>query len=145
MLALLQRVSHANVVVDGHEIARIHQGLLVLVGVQPHDDDALCIRMAEKILAYRCFADAAGKMNLNVREVAGGVLMVPQFTLAADTRKGLRPSFTSAAPPQQGADCFHLLVNTIREHYVAIEVGQFQADMKVSLCNDGPVTFLLEL
>ena len=145
MLALLQRVTHANVAVDNVEIARIQQGLLVLVGVQQQDDDATGLRMAEKILAYRCFADSAGKMNLSVQDIAGGVLMVPQFTLAADTRKGLRPSFSSAAAPQHGADCFHHLVNSMRERYQAIEVGQFQADMQVTLCNDGPVTFLLEL
>ncbi|MEX1213786.1 D-aminoacyl-tRNA deacylase [Saccharospirillum sp.] len=144
MKALIQRVTQAQVTVDTVVIGAIDQGLLVLVGVDPGDAAPNIEKMAHRLLNYRVFADADGRMNLNVRQVMGGVLLVPQFTLSADTRKGLRPSFTSAASPEQGLSVFTALVDTIKQQYEGVETGQFGADMQVSLTNDGPVTFLLE-
>ncbi|MEX2321435.1 MAG: D-aminoacyl-tRNA deacylase [Saccharospirillum sp.] len=144
MKALIQRVTQAQVTVDTVVIGAIDQGLLVLVGVDPCDAAPNIEKMAHRLLNYRVFADADGRMNLNVRQVGGGVLLVPQFTLSADTRKGLRPSFTSAASPEQGLSVFTALVDTIKQQYEGVETGQFGADMQVSLTNDGPVTFLLE-
>ncbi|HWJ37056.1 MAG TPA: D-aminoacyl-tRNA deacylase [Steroidobacteraceae bacterium] len=144
MIALLQRVLEASVRVDGSIIGSIGPGLLVLIGVRPTDtpDDAL--RLLDRLLRYRIFGDEHGKMNLDLRQIEGELLLVPQFTLAADTRSGLRPSFTSAAPPEQARDLFEALVAAAREQHPKVESGRFGADMQVSLINNGPVTFWLE-
>jgi D-tyrosyl-tRNA(Tyr) deacylase len=144
MIALLQRVSRADVAVSGEVIAEIGRGLLVLVGVARGDSDAEAERLAERVLSYRVFPDAAGRMNLSVRDVRGSVLLVPQFTLAADTSGGLRPSFSSAAPPEVGAAMFERFAAHVRASDVPSACGRFGADMQVSLTNDGPVTFWLE-
>jgi D-tyrosyl-tRNA(Tyr) deacylase len=144
MIGLLQRVSEARVDVDGETIGAVGRGLLVLVGVQSGDDAARAARLLERLLGYRVFPDAAGKMNLSVRDIGGGLLLVPQFTLAANTRKGTRASFTSAAPPAEGERLFDLLVERARAEHKAVATGRFGADMQVSLINDGPVTFWLE-
>lgn len=144
MIALLQRVTSASVTVEGECIGEIGQGLLVLVGVEKHDDKAKAARLVERILGYRVFADTAGKMNLNVRDVNGGVLLVPQFTLAADTNKGARPSFSSAADPETGSALFDAVVDIMANTYNRVQTGKFGADMAVRLVNDGPVTFWLE-
>ena len=154
MIALLQRVSSASVTVDDIKIADIGQGLLVLLGVEKDDDEETLSRMAEKILKYRVFADSDDKMNLSVMDIAGSVLMVPQFTLAADTRKGLRPSFSCAASPEKGLAMFSQLIDIMRAKGDAmvdnlpdswLQTGQFGADMAVELVNDGPVTFHLSI
>ena len=144
MIALLQRVREASVVVADETIAGIDQGILVLVGVQAEDDLALAERQLQRLLNYRVFADSAGKMNLSTRDVNGGLLLVPQFTLAADTRKGRRPSFTSAASPQHGAAIFEAMVAQARVSHAPVGCGRFGADMQVHLVNDGPVTFILD-
>ncbi len=144
MIALLQRVTQASVAISGARVAAITQGLLVFVGVRPEDDEAAASRLLERLLKYRVFADAGGKMNLSLTQVAGGLLLVPQFTLAADTRKGLRPGFSTAAPPQVGRPLFEFLVSAARTQHPCVECGVFGADMQVSLVNDGPVTFWLE-
>lgn len=143
MLALIQRVTEAAVHVDGACIGKIAGGLLALVAVEPDDDPPRILRMAERLLAYRVFADGAGKMNLSLADTDGGLLLVPQFTLAADTGRGLRPSFSAAAPPEQGRIGFDALLASCRARHARVESGQFGAHMMVSLCNDGPVTFLL--
>jgi len=144
MIALLQRVTDAAVRVDGKTIGEIGTGLLVLVGVQrddePHDID----RLAERILGYRVFPDANGKMNLSITDIGGGLLLVPQFTLAADTKKGMRASFTRAAAPDKGASYFEQLVQRCRAVLADVGTGEFGANMQVSLTNDGPVTFWLQ-
>lgn len=145
MIALLQRVSSAGVVVDGEAVGAIERGLLVLVGVESGDNEAVADRLLERLLNYRVFSDADGKMNLSVRDVSGGVLLVPQFTLAADTRKGLRPSFSGAAPPAQGRMLFDYLLQRAQAVHAPVAQGRFGADMKVTLTNDGPVTFWLQL
>ncbi|MGE3774425.1 MAG: D-aminoacyl-tRNA deacylase [Gammaproteobacteria bacterium] len=145
MIGLLQRVCEAAVCVDGHEVARIGPGLLVLVGVQPADTPDTADRLLERLFDYRVFADDAGRMNLGLREIGGGLLLVPQFTLAADTAKGLRPSFTSAAPPTLGRALFEHLVERARARHPLVGSGVFGADMQVALVNDGPVTFWLEV
>lgn len=145
MIGLLQRVCEAAVRVDGREVARIGPGLLVLVGVQPTDTPDTADRLLERLLDYRVFADDAGRMNLSLREVDGGLLLVPQFTLAADTAKGLRPSFSSAAPPALGRALFEHLVARARARHSVVGSGLFGADMQVALVNDGPVTFWLEI
>jgi D-aminoacyl-tRNA deacylase len=144
VIALIQRVLEASVAVDGERIAAIGPGLLALVAVQPGDDEARIDRMAGRLLAYRVFADAAGKMNLSLAETGGGLLLVSQFTLAADTRSGLRPSFSSAATPEAGRLGFDRLVALCRERHPGVETGRFGAHMQVALVNDGPVTFRLE-
>jgi D-tyrosyl-tRNA(Tyr) deacylase len=144
MIGLLQRVAEASVVVDGDVIGQIDRGLMVLVGVQKADDAARAERLLERLLGYRVFPDATGRMNLSVRDVNGGLLLVPQFTLAADTRKGTRASFTAAAQPEVGEKLFALLVERARAAHPIVEAGRFGADMKVGLVNDGPVTFWLE-
>ena len=144
MIALLQRVTRASVTVDDRCIAEIGHGLLVLVGVEKHDDERRAKRLVDRILGYRVFADAEGKMNLNVAEVGGSVLLVPQFTLAADTRKGLRPSFSSAADPATGGALFNRVVDIMDNRGCRVEKGRFGADMSVQLVNDGPVTFWLQ-
>jgi D-tyrosyl-tRNA(Tyr) deacylase len=143
MIALIQRVSEAAVDVDGHCVGRIDAGLLALVAVEPGDDEARVQRMAERLLGYRVFSDAQGKMNLSLTDTAGGLLLVSQFTLAADTNKGMRPSFTSAATPEQGRLWFDRLLAVCRERHPRVETGVFGAHMRVSLVNDGPVTIRL--
>ena len=144
MITLLQRVREARVVVDDETIASIGQGLLVLVGVQADDDSAIALRQLERLLNYRVFSDDAGKMNLSLRDVEGGLLLVPQFTLAANTRKGRRPSFASAASPEQGETVFGALVAAAGDAHPIVETGRFGADMQVHLINDGPVSFILD-
>lgn len=145
MIALLQRVLESKVIVDGKTIGSIDQGLMVLLGVEKNDDQAIADKLLQRILKYRVFSDAQDKMNLSLRDVCGGLLLVPQFTLAADTQSGLRPSFSSAAPPQQGKELFNYFVEQARAHYDKVERGEFGADMKVHLINDGPVTFHLKV
>lgn len=144
MKALLQRVSAARVDVAGETVGAIDRGLLVLVGVEPQDTEASADKLLHKLLNYRVFSDAEGKMNLSLGAVEGGLLLVSQFTLAADTRSGLRPSFSSAAPPAQGERLFDYLVARARVQHAQVATGRFGADMQVHLVNDGPVTFLLE-
>jgi D-tyrosyl-tRNA(Tyr) deacylase len=145
VIGLIQRVSGANVVVGGTKIAEIGTGLLVLVGVEREDALDKAEKLAARVVAYRVFADAAGKMNRSVREVGGALLLVPQFTLAADTGAGLRPSFSRAAPPASGAELFDAFVSAVAATGVAHACGRFGADMKVTLTNDGPVTFWLQV
>lgn len=144
MIGLLQRVSTANVQVSGQLIAEIEQGLLVLVGVEKLDTEADADKLAKRILNYRVFADNNDKMNLSVSDINGGVLLVPQFTLPADTRSGNRPSFTPAAAPDKGKALFEYLVLKIKQLHSSVATGEFGAEMKVSLINDGPVTFWLQ-
>jgi len=144
MIGLLQRVSRAEVSVGGEVIGRIGRGLLVLVAVQRDDSEPDISRLADRILGYRVFPDSAGRMNLSLRDEAGGLLLVPQFTLAADTNKGTRASFTKAAPPEKAAAYFDKLVAFCRRELAIVETGSFGANMQVSLINDGPVTFWLE-
>jgi D-tyrosyl-tRNA(Tyr) deacylase len=141
---LLQRVSNARVEVDGEIIAGIEQGMLVLVGVQAEDDAASAQHFVERLLNYRVFADGEGKMNLSLVDIEGGLLLVPQFTLAANTRKGRRPSFTSAASPEHGARVFALMTDYAQSRHSFVACGRFGADMQVHLVNDGPVTFILD-
>lgn len=145
MIALIQRVTEAKVVVDNKNIGEIQQGLLVFVGIEKNDSEAEVKRLLDKVLSYRVFADSEDKMNLSVQDIEGGILLVPQFTLAADTQKGCRPSFSSAAPPESGKQLFNAFVKQAKNKYNNIETGQFGADMKVSLLNDGPVTFWLQV
>lgn len=144
MKALLQRVSQARVDVAGETIGAIDQGLMVLIGIEPQDTPASADKMLHKLLNYRVFSDADGKMNLSLTDVNGGLLLVSQFTLAADTKSGMRPSFSKAAPPALGAELFGYLVTKAKTSHTTVETGQFGADMQVHLINDGPVTFLLE-
>jgi len=145
MIALLQRVSKAGIQVEGVAIANITDGLLILLGVERRDTENQARRLAERVLAYRVFSDAEGRMNLNVTQVEGQLLIVPQFTLAADTNSGNRPSFTPAADPDTGQTLYDYFVAEARRRYPAIVTGVFGADMKVSLVNDGPVTFWLRV
>lgn len=144
MIALLQRVTSAQVSVDGQTIGEIGYGLLALVAVRREDRPRDVSRLAERILGYRVFPDAEGRMNLSVRDIAGGLLLVPQFTLAADTRKGMRASFTGAADPDTGRAFFEQLVAECRTGLDSVETGRFGANMQVGLVNDGPVTFWIE-
>jgi D-tyrosyl-tRNA(Tyr) deacylase len=144
VIGLLQRVLKAGVDIDGQPIASIGPGLLVLVGVRPTDDETAALRLLTRLLQYRVFADPEGKMNLNLVQTQGDLLLVPQFTLAADTHKGLRPGFSTAAPPEQGRRLFDTLVQAARAQHPRVETGVFGAHMQVSLTNDGPVTFWLE-
>jgi D-aminoacyl-tRNA deacylase len=143
MISLIQRVTEAAVHVDGECVGRIGPGLLALVAVEPGDDEARVQRMADRLLGYRVFGDAQDKMNLSVADTGGGLLLVSQFTLAADTNKGMRPSFTSAATPEQGRLWFDRLLTVCKQRHSPVESGRFGAHMMVSLCNDGPVTFWL--
>lgn len=145
MIGLLQRVSSASVSIDGQRIAGIGAGLMVLVGVEKNDTQQSAERMVERLLGYRVFSDDEDKMNLNVLDVSGEVLLVPQFTLAADTKKGMRPSFSSAASPQQGSDLFDAVVDIMSRQTPGVQTGRFGADMAVELINDGPVTFWLQV
>ena len=144
MKCLLQRVHHASVSIDEVTVSSIGPGLLVLLGIEQHDDAAAVARMSQRLLGYRVFADAEGRMNLSVRDVGGEVLVVSQFTLAADTQKGARPSFSSAAAPAMARTLYDDFVDALRADLGRVATGQFAADMQVSLVNDGPVTFLLE-
>lgn len=145
MIALLQRVSHASVLVDGMQIGAIGAGLLVLVCAEKGDAEKQADALLTKMLAYRVFGDAAGKMNRSVTDIAGGLLLVPQFTLAADTNAGTRPSFSPAASPIDARRLFDHLVGQARLRHAQVATGQFGADMQVSLTNDGPVTFWLQI
>lgn len=144
MIALLQRVRQARVEVNQQVVGQINQGLLVFVGFEPLDDQVLVTRMLDRILNYRIFADHEDKMNLSLRDIEGGLLLVPQFTLAADTQRGRRPSFTSAATPEKGKELFDLICRQAHEVHDGTQTGQFGADMQVFLQNDGPVTFTLK-
>ncbi|CUI07368.1 D-aminoacyl-tRNA deacylase [Massilia antarctica] len=145
MIALLQRVSDARVVVDGATIGAIDAGLLVLLCAEKGDSEKEADALLTKLLGYRVFGDEAGKMNRSLLDTNGGLLLVPQFTLAADTKSGTRPSFTPAASPQDGLRLFDHVVRQARARHPTVETGQFGADMKVSLTNDGPVTFWLQV
>jgi D-aminoacyl-tRNA deacylase len=144
MIGLLQRVRNAQVEVAGKVIASIDVGLLVFVGVERGDNETIAQRLLERLIGYRVFADATGKMNLNVQEIGGGLLLVPQFTLAADTDKGLRASFTAAATPEIGRHLFEFLLSNARKQHPNVASGIFGTEMLVTLTNDGPVTFWLE-
>lgn len=144
MIALLQRVLEARVEIAGECRASIGKGLVALVGVRPADDDSSAGRLLDRVLQYRMFADEVGKMNLDLRQIAGDLLLVPQFTLAADTRHGLRPGFSTAAPPVQAQRLFEHLVEAAKARHQRVASGVFGAHMRVSLTNDGPVTFWLE-
>lgn len=145
MIGLLQRVTSAKVTVDGAPVGAIGPGLLVFIGVERDDTEIYALRLLERLLGYRVFPDNKGRMNNNVAQIGGGLLFVPQFTLAADTRKGMRPSFTPAAPPEHGKMLFHYLVQQAKGHHRPVETGRFGADMQVYSVNDGPVTFLLKV
>lgn len=145
MIALLQRVTQASVSVEGQEIGRIQKGLMVLVCAERDDTEKEAQALLTKLLTYRVFSDAAGKMNLNLEQADGALLLVPQFTLAADTRSGTRPSFTPAAPPDVAKKLFDYFVASARDAHAIVETGRFGADMQVSLTNDGPVTFWLQV
>lgn len=145
MIALLQRVREASVRVDHAITGEIARGLLIFIGVEKADSETQADRLVERFLGYRVFPDAHDKMNHNVTDIHGGILLVPQFTLAADTRKGTRPSFSSAAPPDKGQQLFNYLVKRTQQLYTPVATGIFGADMQVSLVNDGPVTFWLQV
>lgn len=145
MIALIQRVSHASVVVSGEEIASINQGLLVLLGVEKEDSAEKANKLVRKMLGYRIFEDTAGKMNLSVQDVQGEVLLVPQFTLAADTSSGMRPGFSKAAAPDDAKNWFNYTAELCKNSLGEVQLGEFGADMQVSLLNNGPVTFWLKV
>lgn len=145
MKILIQRVKQASVTVDGTCLGRIETGSLAFIGIEKHDNSAILTRMADKLLNYRLFPDVQGKMNLSLIDIGGGLLAISQFTLAADTRKGLRPSFSSAAPPDMAKPLFADFLNQLRERHHPVATGQFGADMQIALINDGPVTFLLAM
>ncbi|MBS0437809.1 MAG: D-tyrosyl-tRNA(Tyr) deacylase [Proteobacteria bacterium] len=144
MIALIQRVTQASVSVEGATVGRIGAGLLALIAVQPGDGEAQAQRMCERLLGYRVFADEVGKMNRSLADTGGGLLLVSQFTLAADTHSGMRPSFTTAATPEAGRHWFDRLVEIAKNRHSPVEIGRFGAHMQVSLVNDGPVTFWLD-
>ena len=146
MLGLIQRVSSASVAIDNQVNGKIDQGLVLLLGIQKDDDQSKADQLLKKVVSYRIFADAAGKMNLSLNDVGGGLLVISQFTLAVDTSKGLRPGFLTAAPPEQAKALYDYFLTQAQANYapdVNIESGIFGANMQVSLCNDGPVTFML--
>lgn len=145
MIALLQRVTEARVEVDDETLGAIGAGLLVLLAVEPDDNDATCRRMLERLRGYRVFSDDNGRMNRSLSDTAGGLLLVPQFTLAANTDKGMRPSFARAASPEHGRAMFEKLVTLAREAHPGLAIGRFGAHMRVHLVNDGPVTFWLHV
>jgi D-tyrosyl-tRNA(Tyr) deacylase len=145
MIGLIQRVQRAGVEVQGERIAEIGRGLLVLIGVQQGDSETEAGRLLQRLLGYRVFEDADGKMNLNIVQVGGAILLVPQFTLAADTRSGMRPGFSTAADPAEGQRLYGYLLEQAQQQSLQVSSGQFGADMQVSLINDGPVTFWLEV
>ncbi|SJM92082.1 D-tyr-tRNA(Tyr) deacylase [Crenothrix polyspora] len=143
MITIIQRVTNAKVSVNNQDIGKINTGIMALVAVEKKDTEKDADRLLERILNYRIFSDAAGKMNLSVRDINGGLLLIPQFTLAADTKSGNRPSFTPAATPERGQQLFQYLQHIAHSNHPNVEFGQFGADMQVSLVNDGPVTFTL--
>lgn len=145
MKGLLQRVSQARVEVNEEVVGAIDQGLLVLIGIEPEDDRAVADKLLQRLLRYRVFSDAEGRMNASLQDIGGGLLLVSQFTLAADTRKGLRPGFSTAAAPERAAELFEYMLGQARERHPHVSSGRFGADMQVHLVNDGPVTFLLEV
>ncbi len=145
MIALIQRVAEASVAVGGETAGAIGPGILALIGVERGDTEAEAARLAERVLGYRIFADAAGKMNLSVKDIQGGLLAVPQFTLVADTNSGMRPSFSSGASPSDGERFFNYFLSCSKKMHENVHSGRFGADMKVSLVNDGPVTFWLQV
>jgi len=145
VIALIQRVREARVQVAGLTIGAIHRGILALIGVEKSDTEREAERLAERVIGYRIFADDGGKMNRSLADVRGGLLIVPQFTLAADTQSGARPSFSSAAPPAEGEKLYLRFVELARARHALVETGSFAADMQVSLVNDGPVTFWLQV
>lgn len=145
MIALIQRVSGASVSVDGEVLGAVDRGILALIGVAASDSLETGVRLLQKLLTYRIFPDDAGRMNLNLGQIDGGLLLVPQFTLLADTRRGSRPGFSRAAPPDQARELFQRLVETAQAAHSRVAAGRFGADMQVSLINDGPVTFWLEV
>ena len=144
VIALIQRVSRAQVTVDARPVGEIERGVLALIGIERGDDMARGERLIERVLGYRIFEDTAGRMNLSVRDIEGGLLLVPQFTLAADTHKGTRPGFSGAAAPEIARDLFGDVVAFARQRHTTVSVGEFGAHMRVSLVNDGPVTFWLQ-
>ena len=144
MILLLQRVLSASVTISGESTAKIGPGILALVGVQPHDNSDIASGIVTRMLKYRIFGDNDGKMNLNLLQIGGDLLMVPQFTLAADTGHGLRPGFSTAAKPELGRELFGVAVSFARAQHASVQTGTFGADMQVSLVNDGPVTFWLQ-
>lgn len=143
MISIIQRVTQAKVTVNQQDIAVIGQGIMALLAVEKQDGEKEAQRLLERILNYRIFADSEDKMNLSLRDISGGLLIVPQFTLAADTQKGNRPSFTKAAAPEHGRILFHYFKQLAQQTYTSVQFGEFGADMQVSLINDGPVTFTL--
>ncbi|WP_281646174.1 D-aminoacyl-tRNA deacylase [Parendozoicomonas sp. Alg238-R29] len=145
MKGLIQRVSQASVVVDGETVGEIDHGILLLLGVEKDDTPEKAGKLLDKVLKYRIFSDGAGKMNLSLADTGGGLLVVSQFTLVADTRKGLRPSFSSGASPALGEELYEQFVEMAKSRHSTVATGNFGADMKVSLLNDGPVTFMLEV
>lgn len=145
MIGLLQRVSSAQVSINNQIVAKIGTGLLVLIGIEKGDTRQQADRLLDKILAYRIFSDKEGKMNLSLTELNHSLLLVPQFTLPADTKKGMRPSFSSAASPELGEKLFEYLLSCARQKHTIVDSGQFGMDMQVSLTNDGPVTFWLQI
>lgn len=145
MIGLIQRVTQARVEVDNSTAGQIGRGILALIGVEKQDESATAQRLAQRIIQYRIFPDADGKMNLSLQDTNGELLLVPQFTLPADTRKGNRPSFSSAAPPETGQRLFLELADYAREGQIPVQTGVFGANMQVSLTNDGPVTFWLQV
>ncbi len=145
MIALIQRVNYARVVIEGELFSEIDKGVLALIGIEKEDDKASAEKLLERILSYRIFSDDEGKMNLSVRDIDGGLMLVSQFTLAAATDKGLRPSFSSAKPPAEAELIFDHLLECAKSNYSKVGRGQFAADMKISLENDGPVTFRLQV
>lgn len=145
MIGLIQRVKSAKVEVDGHCVGEIGKGILVLLGVEREDDEAKAKRLMERITSYRIFSDDDGKMNLNVKQIEGELLVVSQFTLVADTKKGTRPGFSRGASPELGNELYQYFVEQCKTTGLKVHTGQFGADMQVSLVNDGPVTFSLEV
>jgi len=143
VIALLQRVTSASVVVEAKTIAEINQGLLVFLGIEKKDDQQQVKRLLERVLNYRLFSDSEDKMNLSLKDIRGELLLVPQFTLAADTKKGLRPGFSVAASPEDGERLYGHFVEQAMINYDKVSTGRFGADMKITLLNDGPVTFIL--
>jgi D-tyrosyl-tRNA(Tyr) deacylase len=145
VIALLQRVTEANVRVSNKTVGSIDKGLLILLGIERNDSEKQADRLVERFMGYRIFSDADDKMNLSVMDISGGILLVPQFTLAADTQKGMRPGFSSAASPEESERLFDYVVAKTKTHCNNVRTGVFGADMKVSLVNDGPATFWLQV
>lgn len=145
MLALIQRVTSANVIVDQQIIGQIQQGILALIGIEKTDSEKQAQRLLERVLNYRIFEDENKKMNLSVKDIRGGLLLVPQFTLVADTNSGTRPSFSAGMSPEESKKLFSYFVEFAKQQYHSIAAGQFGSYMQVNLCNDGPVTFLLNV